>query len=305
MPLSAQRFHRCVAHYPCFTLLHENDFEQARERWQQATAARRELQTQLAGAQAALALKENPASDGEQRSPVVEAKAEAYLNGHRADPDRLRREIRELQDRVIDGADRQMAESAAWQQALEAEQHRLAELCRPKHSAAVRQIASAVEMLSAAVQTERECSCRARGCRRTGTRCPTPASSSARLAEYREPVVAVEQAPVADRAAVMPPLYEDTGPPLLLCGYASVFDAAYSQRRPARACSCWRIPVPRQRPLDFDHQGRCLASTYGWLAEALAGRAMAWRSRPPCARIGPRSASCGRCVAGRSGLPRS
>ena len=32
---------------------------------------------------------------------------------------------------------------------------RLAELCRPKHAAAVRQIAKAVETLSAAVQTER------------------------------------------------------------------------------------------------------------------------------------------------------
>ena len=66
------------------------EFEQARERWQRATAARRELPSKLEGAQMALSLRENPPGDGEQRSPLVEEKAKAYLAGRRADPDRLR-----------------------------------------------------------------------------------------------------------------------------------------------------------------------------------------------------------------------
>ena len=61
-----------------------------------------------------------------------------------------------LQDQVADAADQHLAEAEAWRVALEAEQGRLAVLCRPKHAAAVRQIARAVEMLSAAVQTERD-----------------------------------------------------------------------------------------------------------------------------------------------------
>ena len=132
------------------------DFEPARERWQRATATRRELISRLEGARMALGLAESPPGDGEQRSALVEEKAKAYLDGRRADPDRLRREIRELQDQVADAADQHAAESEAWRLALEAEQQRLAEICRPKHAAAVRQIARAVEMLSAAVQTERD-----------------------------------------------------------------------------------------------------------------------------------------------------
>ena len=55
-------------------------------------------------------------------APSSRQKAKAYLDGRRADPDRLRREIRQLQDQVIDAADQHAAESEAWRQALEAEQ---------------------------------------------------------------------------------------------------------------------------------------------------------------------------------------
>ena len=152
------------------------DFEQASERWQQATAARRELISKLEGAQMALACaRTRPVTasgavpSSRRRPSPISADAEPTPTGCGGDP--------RLQDRVIDAADQHQAEAETWRQALEAEQHRLAELCRPKHATAVRQIAKAVEMLSAAVQTEREFVPGSRMSARR-MRCRMPGSSS-------------------------------------------------------------------------------------------------------------------------------
>ena len=61
----------------------------------------------------------------------------------------------------------------------------------------------------------------------------------------------------------MPPLYDDTGPPLLLCGYASVFNVTYSNGDQLERVAPGAFQFPGNVRLDFDHHGRCLASTYG------------------------------------------
>ena len=61
----------------------------------------------------------------------------------------------------------------------------------------------------------------------------------------------------------MPPLYDDTGPPLLLAGYASVFGLVYGNAGQLERVAPGAFQFPGNVRLDFDHQGRCLASTYG------------------------------------------
>ena len=61
----------------------------------------------------------------------------------------------------------------------------------------------------------------------------------------------------------MSQLYDDTGPPLLLCGYASVFNVTYRNGGQLERVAPGAFQFPGSVRLDFDHHGRCLASTYG------------------------------------------
>ena len=61
----------------------------------------------------------------------------------------------------------------------------------------------------------------------------------------------------------MSQLYDDTGPPLLLCGYASVFNVLYRNGGQLERIAPGAFQLPGNVRLDVDHQGRCLASTYG------------------------------------------
>ena len=79
-----------------------SDFEAAKERWNAARQRRREIGDRLEGATAALALALNPPGKNEPFSPSLQEKARSYLDGRPASPDRLRREIGELQDQLAD-----------------------------------------------------------------------------------------------------------------------------------------------------------------------------------------------------------
>jgi hypothetical protein len=133
-----------------------SDFEAAKARWAEVSAARRALKARLDGAKAALALAENPPSKGDIISPVLAERARAYLADRLPNAELLRHEILVLEDQLAQAATSYAIESTAWRMALEAEAARRAEALKPRHKAAVRKIAAAVEALSAAVEGERE-----------------------------------------------------------------------------------------------------------------------------------------------------
>ena len=202
-------------------------FEQARERWQRATAARRELAEQLEGAQMALALRENPPGDRERRSPSSSRRPRLYLAGRRVDPDRLRQRSAACRTRSP------MPRTSTGRE--------------PRRGAGARGRAAA-GWPSCAGRSMRQPSSRSP---RPSRRCRLPSSSSVlcvpgspmsaqlhalpdagfefgTLADYHSLLSHVEPAHARGWAAVMPPLYDDTGPPLQVCGYAVVFNVDYS-----------------------------------------------------------------------------
>jgi hypothetical protein len=130
-------------------------FEAARARWERVSTARRALREKLDGAQAALALTENPPSKGDVVSPVIAEKACRYLADRRANAALLRQEVVRLEDELTQAGTAHAIESAAWRLAVEDEARRRAEAVRPKHREAVKRIARLVEELSAAVDAER------------------------------------------------------------------------------------------------------------------------------------------------------
>jgi hypothetical protein len=124
-----------------------SEFELARRRWEKVTAERRALKDRLDGCKAAVVLAEHKPGRGEYLSPLIEDRARRYLDGRLPNRELLARQVVELEDELAQAAERY---------GREAEAHRRAEALRPKHKAAVRRIAKAVEELSAAVEQERE-----------------------------------------------------------------------------------------------------------------------------------------------------
>jgi hypothetical protein len=130
-------------------------FESAKARWERVSAERRALRDKLDGAKAALVFADYRPGPGEYLSPTIEDKARRYLDGRAPDRDRLTRQIVDLEYELNEAAAIYSIESTAWKLALENEARRRAEALRPRHRAAVKRMAKAVEELSAAVEAER------------------------------------------------------------------------------------------------------------------------------------------------------
>lgn len=129
-------------------------YEIAKVRWQQAVAKRRELDTKLDGARAALALF-TPLSKGDQFSQVVADKAAAYRGDRALSKSLLCQEILQLEAEVEQFGRSYPTEAAAWREACAAEGERLALTQRADRMAAVDRILKAVTELSDAVVAER------------------------------------------------------------------------------------------------------------------------------------------------------
>jgi ClpP class serine protease len=130
------------------------DFAAARERWNAASARRRELVDKLGGAKAALAL-----LDREEGAPALGPRlteaAERFLGSRVLSARQLRREIEAAEDALDAAAPGHGREAAAWREAQSAEAARRLRDLAPRHRAAVKRIAGLVEQLSAAVEAER------------------------------------------------------------------------------------------------------------------------------------------------------
>ena len=72
-----------------------------------------------------LALVLNPPGKNEPTSPLLRERAQTYLSGRPASPDRLRREIADLGDELADLQRVYSAEAEAWQKAVAGESERL------------------------------------------------------------------------------------------------------------------------------------------------------------------------------------
>jgi hypothetical protein len=132
-----------------------SEFEQARARWDAVSAERRALKDKVDGCRAALQYADYRSAPGEYFPPVLQDRALRFLAGRAPDRDRLTRQLSELEYELNEAATIYSVESAAWKAALEAEVRRRAETVRPRHRAAVKRMAKAVEELSAAVEVER------------------------------------------------------------------------------------------------------------------------------------------------------
>ena len=148
------------------------------------------------------------------------------------------------------------------------EQHRVAEAARPEMMAAARRIARLVEQLSEEVIRARELTA---GLTELGVLTTDLGHEFGSLVRLSLAAVTVESANAGERAAVMPALYDDTGPPLLLCGYAASSTSPIAMATHLERVAPGAFQFPGSVRLDFDHQGRCLASTYGGSLQALEG----------------------------------
>jgi hypothetical protein len=132
-------------------------FEEARARWRAAEASFREVLASAEGWRAVALLDRPETADDAvgDHGQVLRDRAERVLQGQPARPRSLRRKLEEVEDAPEEARVRLTVEAAAWERARDAEALRVAQTLRPRHQAAVRQLAACVEALSKATLAER------------------------------------------------------------------------------------------------------------------------------------------------------
>jgi hypothetical protein len=138
---------------PADTIEPGQDFQEARQRFEESRLHRRQLAAELAGAEMALGLADT--RDVSKVSRVVLEKTQVYLKGRTLSADRIRRDIDDLGIQLAQANEAHQEAKVAWEQVRSAERARLVEVVRPRHEVAVGKIAALVEQLSLAVDQER------------------------------------------------------------------------------------------------------------------------------------------------------
>ena len=133
-----------------------SEFEAAAARWNEIRGTRNALLDKIASCRLAISMANNPGDNGNVPDPL-RAKAEPYLRDARKWPEKLREIIGETELELENINKTYSDENDLWEAARRRETNRLALALQPKHRAAVRRMADAIEALSAAIADEREC----------------------------------------------------------------------------------------------------------------------------------------------------
>ena len=131
-------------------------YESARQRWAEARAAVRELTERLEDAKAALRLHGYDAGRGERLTLApIRARAERFLAGRNPSQRHIQRAGEDLEDQLAAALGRLRAAQEDHQRERDLAAMALAKQLQPRHKAAVRRLAKAIEDLSAATAEER------------------------------------------------------------------------------------------------------------------------------------------------------
>ena len=128
------------------------DFATAKARWAEIDAKHRDLIERRDGIQLALSFSK---SGLDKRTPeALVAKARPFLDQARGRPRTLARQLTKLEDEIEDLTTKVQVELELWQAARRQETGRIARDLQPRHRAAIKEIAKAVEALSRAMTEE-------------------------------------------------------------------------------------------------------------------------------------------------------
>jgi hypothetical protein len=135
----------------------KQSIESAHAAYQAAATERHALRARAAALEAALTLSGYQPVEGDSAHGLrlLAAQAETVLQGRQLGATQLRLELETVREQQRAFAERFRAAEEAWERARAMEAARLARELRPRHQAAVRALAAAVEQLSAAIAAER------------------------------------------------------------------------------------------------------------------------------------------------------
>jgi chromosome segregation ATPase len=131
-------------------------WQTAQARYRAAFETRQELMRSVEARTLALSLARNPTAAACSRTDDARKEAGPFLKIAARRPEVLEEEIRALGYEIEDTAKAFQAERDAYNEAVRAESNRVATELAPKHQAAVRRIAKAIEELSRACSAERD-----------------------------------------------------------------------------------------------------------------------------------------------------